>query len=241
LALSLAAGLALPLSLPTVALALTDSQRAMLTAARDNPSLDMQAAIWTVLSQELAAQERPLDEVVDDLAAAVLELGMNDEAKAEYAVALVEAAGDWGVANDAAEAVLVQAQASPTSVAAILGEAGDQASTSTPSGRESGALAAFNAAALTSTSIDLATAEAVFSKSAEIGQQNSGGDLAGGGLAGGGLAGGNNGATTGTQYSSVSSIGSGPVGGGFSTFSPVSTGGGGGGEQTGSGQSASPN
>jgi|GEM_PF-1849635 len=232
LALSLAAGLALPFGFSTTALAITEEQRAMLGAAAADVDLDMQATIATVLNQELAAQERPLDEVLDDLAAALLELGVNDEAKAEYAVALVAAAGDWSdeAANSAAEAVLVRAQASPTLVAAILGEAGDQASNGMPGGSGAGALGAFETAALTSTSIDLATADAVFGKTAEIGRQN----------AGGGLGGTDGGSGTGTQFSSFST-GAGPLGGYLSFASTPNPGRGGGGEQAGAGQSISPN
>jgi len=231
LALSLAAGLALPLGLPTAALAITPDQKKILSDANANVDLDMQAAISMVLNQELAAQERPLREVLDDLAEALLELGVTDELKAEYAVALVAAAGEWSdeAGKDAAEAVLVRAQSSPTLVSAILAKAGDMASTGVPGGQGTGVLGAFQAAALTSISIDLATADAVFSKSAELGQQASGSDLAGT----------DGGTGAGTQVTSLGTgagpLGGAPLGGG------ANPGRGGGGQQTGAGQSASPN
>lgn len=230
LALSLAAGLALPLGFTTTALAITDAQRAILSDAAANVDLDMQAAIATVLNQELAAQERPLEEVLDDLAEALLALGANDQVKAEYAVALVAAAGNWSdeAANEAAEAVLVRAQTSPTLVSAILAHAGDLASTDMPGSSGTAVLGAFEAAASTSTAIDLATAGAVFSKTAEIGQKNAGSDL-------GGTDGGGN-----TQFSSYAT-GTGPLGGGLTFASTVNPGRSGGGEQAGAGQSISPN
>lgn len=226
LAFSLAAGLALPLGFSTTALAITDAQRAILSDAAANVDLDMQAAIATVLNQELAAQERPLEEVIDDLAEALLALGVNNEVKAEYAVALVAAASDWSdeAANEAAEAVLVRAQTSPTLVSAIVAQAGDLALTGMPGSSGTTVLGVLAATSSTSTAIDLATAGAVFSKSAEIGRQKAAGDLGG----------------PGTPFSRYGT-GNGPLGGGLTFASTPNPGRSGGGEQAGAGRSTSPN
>lgn len=134
LALSLAAGIALQVGLPSAALAITEAQRATLAQAATNVDLDMRAAISTVLNQKVAAQERPLEAVLQDLAAALLELGATNELKAEYANALVAAANQFSTeaGEAAAEAVLVQAQESPALLSAIFADAAALTAADTP-------------------------------------------------------------------------------------------------------------
>jgi len=141
LALSLAAGLALPIGFSTPALAISDAERANLASAAAISPATMQAAITTVL-RELAA-DRPLDVALDELAGVVLDLGVNDEFKAEFAVSLVRAAQDLAAAGAlpgvdgatageaAAEAVLVRAQGMPALVSAIMAEASAAAAADT--------------------------------------------------------------------------------------------------------------
>ena len=171
LALSLAAGLALPVGFSTTALAITDAQRTTLGAASASNQATMQAAIATVL-QELLAEDRPLEVALDELAGVLLDLGVTDELKAEFAVALVMAAQDLGAAGSlsgynavaagdaAAEAVLVRAQGSPALVSAIVAEASAKAAGDMPGGQGSTVLAAFVAAS-TSPLIDMANRNAV--------------------------------------------------------------------------------
>lgn len=166
MALCLAAGLALPIGFSTPASAVTDEQRQMLgNAASGNPAT-MQAAIATVL--QASAQDRPLDVALDELATTLLDLGVTDEFKAEFAVALVIAAQDLAAAGDlpgvtadaageaAALSVLSKAQGSPALVSAMVANASARAAGDTPGDQGTAALGAFVAASA-SPSIDSAS------------------------------------------------------------------------------------
>jgi hypothetical protein len=143
LALSLAAGLALPVAFPTAAFAISDEERANLASAAMISPATMQAATTTAL-RNLAA-DRPLTLALDELAGVLLDLGMTDDFKAEFALNLVAAARELAAtgavdgfsaetAGDAAaEAVLVRAQGSSTLVSAIFANASTMAA-SDPSG-----------------------------------------------------------------------------------------------------------
>lgn len=170
LALTMATGLALPIGYSATALAVSDDQRAVLGAASAMDSATMEAAIATVLKE--MAEDRPLAEVLDELAGALLELGVTDAYKAEFAVALVEAAQDLALAGDlpgvtvdaageaAAEAVLVRAQNNPALIAAVISRASAMAAGDIPGGQGTAVLGAFAAASI-SNSIDLANRDAL--------------------------------------------------------------------------------
>ena len=170
LALTLAAGLALPLAFSTSALAISETQRTTLGTAAASNQATMRAAIATVL-QELA-EDRPLEVALDELAGFLLDLGVTDEFKAEFAVALVISAQDLAAAgslpgvdaetagNEAAEAVLVRAQGSPGLVSAIVTEASAESAGDMPGGQGTAVLGALVAAS-TSPLIDMANQNAV--------------------------------------------------------------------------------
>jgi hypothetical protein len=171
LALSLAAGLALPVGFSTAALAVTDAQRSTLANAAATNQATMQAAIATVL-QELAA-DSPLNVVLDDLAGVLLDLGVTDEFKAEFAVSLVRAAQNLAAAGAlpgfdgatageaAAESVLVRSQGSPALVSAIMAEATATEAGGAPGGTSGGMVSTAFIAASASPLIDMANRDAV--------------------------------------------------------------------------------
>jgi hypothetical protein len=156
LALSLAAGLALPVGFSTAALAVSDEERANLASAAALSPATLQAAIATVLPQ--LAADQPLNVALDDLAGVLLDLGVIDALKAEFAVSLVSAAQDLAAAGAlpgfdgttageaAAEAVLVRAQGSPSLVEAIVANAGAMAANDVPGGQKTAVFGAFVAA-----------------------------------------------------------------------------------------------
>lgn len=164
LALTMATGLALPIGFSATALAVNDEQRAVLGAASAMDSATMQAAIATVLRE--MAEDRPLAAVLDELAGALLDLGLSEAYKAEFAVALVQAAQELALAGHlpgltadaageaAAEAVLVRAQNDPGLVAAIVGKATAMAAGDIPGGQGTAVLGALAAASISS-AIDL--------------------------------------------------------------------------------------
>ncbi len=234
LALSLAAGLALPVGFSTAALAITEDDRANLASASTISPSAMQAAVTAVLQNLVADQS--LNAAVDELAGILLDLGVTDQFKAKFAQTLVVAAQELAAAGaiegvdaatageTAAEAVLVQAQGSPTLLSAIFAEASAPAATD-PTGLAGGTVFDAFVAASTSPLIDTANQNAVRGAVMAVPTTASVGNVASNQFGNGGAGGGPNSGGMTVTNNRISSAG----------------GGGGDGSTTGAGGTVSPN